>query len=62
MPPFTRRTFLGSLALVTLAAPRRAAARPPWGADVSPFTLGVASGDPSPDGFVIWTRLAPKPS
>jgi alkaline phosphatase D len=26
-----------------------------------PFTLGVASGDPSPDGFVIWTRLAPEP-
>ncbi|MGC3966829.1 MAG: alkaline phosphatase D family protein [Pirellulales bacterium] len=26
-----------------------------------PFKLGVASGDPSPDGFVIWTRLAPKP-
>ena len=26
-----------------------------------PFTLGVASGDPSPDGFVLWTRLAPKP-
>jgi alkaline phosphatase D len=26
-----------------------------------PFTLGVASGDPSPDGFVIWTRLAPDP-
>ena len=26
-----------------------------------PFTLGVASGDPSADGFVIWTRLAPKP-
>ncbi|MEW2359467.1 alkaline phosphatase D family protein [Spirillospora sp. NPDC029432] len=25
------------------------------------FTLGVASGDPSPDGFVIWTRLAPEP-
>lgn len=24
-----------------------------------PFTLGVASGDPLPDGFVIWTRLAP---
>jgi alkaline phosphatase D len=23
------------------------------------FTLGVASGDPSPDGVVIWTRLAP---
>ncbi|GII65452.1 alkaline phosphatase [Sphaerisporangium krabiense] len=26
-----------------------------------PFTLGVACGDPSPDGFVIWTRLAPAP-
>jgi alkaline phosphatase D len=26
-----------------------------------PFQLGVASGDPSPDGFVIWTRLAPEP-
>jgi alkaline phosphatase D len=26
-----------------------------------PFQLGVASGDPSSDGFVIWTRLAPKP-
>lgn len=26
-----------------------------------PFQLGVASGDPWPDGFVIWTRVAPKP-
>ncbi len=26
-----------------------------------PFTLGVASGDPVSDGFVIWTRLAPNP-
>jgi alkaline phosphatase D len=25
------------------------------------FTLGVASGDPRPDGFVLWTRLAPEP-
>jgi alkaline phosphatase D len=25
----------------------------------SPFTLGVASGDPLPDGVVLWTRLAP---
>jgi len=25
------------------------------------FTLGVASGDPAPDGFVLWTRLAPDP-
>ncbi|MCT9930747.1 alkaline phosphatase D family protein [Planotetraspora sp. A-T 1434] len=26
-----------------------------------PFTLGVASGDPRPDGAVLWTRLAPAP-
>jgi alkaline phosphatase D len=26
-----------------------------------PFTLGVASGDPLPDGVVLWTRLALKP-
>ncbi|MFI5935616.1 alkaline phosphatase D family protein [Actinoplanes sp. NPDC051494] len=25
------------------------------------FTLGVASGDPLPDGVVLWTRLAPAP-
>ena len=24
-----------------------------------PFKLGVASGDPEPDGVVLWTRLAP---
>jgi alkaline phosphatase D len=26
-----------------------------------PFSLGVASGDPVSDGFVLWTRLAPDP-
>ncbi len=26
-----------------------------------PFTLGIASGDPLPDGVVLWTRLAPEP-
>ena len=26
-----------------------------------PFRLGIASGDPSSDGFVLWTRLAPDP-
>lgn len=26
-----------------------------------PFQLGIASGDPSPDGVVLWTRLAPDP-
>ncbi|WP_433601571.1 alkaline phosphatase D family protein [Nocardia sp. CA-135953] len=32
---------------------------PRWLGD--PFTLGVASGDPLPDGVVLWTRLAPDP-
>ncbi|MFD2680288.1 alkaline phosphatase D family protein [Bacillus seohaeanensis] len=26
-----------------------------------PFSLGVASGDPLPDGIVLWTRIAPEP-
>jgi len=26
-----------------------------------PFSLGVACGDPTPDGAVLWTRLAPSP-
>jgi len=26
-----------------------------------PFKLGVASGDPTANGIVLWTRLAPKP-
>ncbi len=29
--------------------------------DMDPFSLGVASGDPLPDGVVLWTRLAPSP-
>ncbi|MDZ4849118.1 MAG: alkaline phosphatase D family protein [Pirellulaceae bacterium] len=29
--------------------------------DLNPFTLGVASGEPEPDGMVLWTRLAPRP-
>ncbi|MFQ6226575.1 PhoD-like phosphatase N-terminal domain-containing protein [Nocardia sp. NPDC002869] len=38
------------------SAPYRA---PRWLGD--PFTLGVASGDPLPEGVVLWTRLAPDP-
>lgn len=28
----------------------------------NPFRLGVASGDPEPDGIVLWTRLATEPT
>ena len=33
--------------------------QPKFGSD--PFLLGVASGEPTPSGVVLWTRLAPKP-
>jgi alkaline phosphatase D len=55
--PFNRRAVIGGLG-ASLAAP--AIIRAQTVSD-TPFKLGVASGDPSPDGFVIWTRIAPKP-
>src|SRR6516165_10809030 len=39
---------------------RAAAQSRPW-PNGDPFRLGVASGAPRPDGFVLWTRLAPDP-
>jgi len=62
---FNRRRFLvGAGALSGLALvgrlPTYAQSRAPkFTAD--PFSLGVASGDPLPDGVVLWTRLAPEP-
>lgn len=62
-PELSRRRFLlgaSSLALFAGLAPARGVrAAPPLAG--YPFTLGVAAGDPWPDGFVIWTRLAPRP-
>lgn len=60
----TRRALLGTgLALAGLSSvPLRARASPVRLRFARPpFTLGVASGDPSPDGMVLWTRLAPDP-
>src|SRR5258708_32439452 len=64
--PIDRRRLLGHLGAASLglvAAPalsgRALAQAPGWAAD--PFGLGVASGGPRPDGFVLWTRLAPDP-
>ena len=61
----TRRTLLktgGSLAAgITLAG---IASGPAFGQAIfadNPFTLGIASGDPSPTSVVLWTRLAPDP-
>ncbi len=57
----TRRLLLqagGSAAILTLAA-CAAGDRPGGGRNL--FTLGVASGYPTEDGVVLWTRLAPEP-
>jgi len=61
---FSRRRFVGGAgaAFTAIAAPSliRAAAAQSWRAG-NPFSLGVASGAPRADGFVLWTRLAPEP-
>jgi len=60
-----RRQFLqgvgglaGVVALSRIPGEQTAGVPPHAG---NPFTLGVASGDPLPDGVVLWTRLAPEP-
>lgn len=60
----TRRNLLrgaGALTGFAIASqlPQRVVAQPQFSG--YPFTLGVASGDPLPDGVVLWTRLAPDP-
>lgn len=61
----SRRQFLASSSrasgLVLLGALHARGDEPGWKATRDPFALGIASGDPAPDGFVIWTRLAPDP-
>ncbi|MGQ0640199.1 MAG: alkaline phosphatase D family protein [Gemmatimonadaceae bacterium] len=62
----TRREFVaeslrGAAALIALGALPGRRDDSPWHARAYPFTLGIASGDPAPDGFVAWTRLAPDP-
>ena len=59
-----RRSFLArALALAASgfasAVPRAVRASPRFKAP--PFSLGVASGSPRPDGVLLWTRLAPEP-
>ena len=63
--PLSRRRLLrmaGTIAAAALAAPitsRLAIGQPRFAS--YPFALGIASGDPVSDGFVLWTRLAPDP-
>src|ERR1700677_3115372 len=58
-----RRLLTGTgagLALVAAPAVLRRAAAQSWNKG-DPFSLGVASGAPRRDAFVLWTRLAPEP-
>jgi alkaline phosphatase D len=68
--PVSRRAFLGGVAatgaLVACSGGSNGAGggsptptAPPLPGD--PFTLGVASGDPTSEAVVLWTRLAPDP-
>lgn len=57
-----RRSLLGGMLGAAVAAPGLLRSLPAHAQFNSfPFSLGVASGDPSADGFVIWTRIAPQP-
>ena len=51
----------GAVALVALPVAGFTTERRLGPVQTDPFTVGVASGDPAPDGVVIWTRLAPHP-
>lgn len=65
MPNLSRRTFLKSstglaaCSLIPLPTYGVVTRNPKFSA--YPFACGVASGDPSSSGVVLWTRLAPKP-
>ena len=68
-PPISRRRFLvglgttGALALTSAGCERAVHPSPVRSRPhrLDPFTLGVASGEPRSDGFVLWSRLAPDP-
>lgn len=55
----TRRALIGGLGAGVALAP--AILRAQMAFSAYPFTLGVASGEPDPTGFALWTRLAPEP-
>jgi alkaline phosphatase D len=61
----SRRLLLGyagalaALPVLGLRAEGRTLRKPKFDSD--PFTAGVASGDPTDTGVVLWTRLAPRP-
>lgn len=63
MPKVNRRIFLLGTAAAgsAIAVPGLSGAASALTAAPDPFQVGVASGDPRPDGMVLWTRLAAAP-
>lgn len=57
----TRRRFLVGAAAVGLGPFGCSSTIPPGLSESQPFLLGVASGDPTSDGVVLWTRVANTP-
>ncbi|CAL9424619.1 alkaline phosphatase D family protein [Streptomyces sp. enrichment culture] len=58
----SRRTVVKAAAAGAVLAAPLAAALPAGAADAAPaFLHGVASGDPLPDGILLWTRVTPVP-
>ncbi|MET8970674.1 alkaline phosphatase D family protein [Streptomyces hydrogenans] len=62
-PAPTRRTVVKAAAVTAVAAPALLGAAAPALADAPApaFLHGVASGDPLPDGVLLWTRVTPSP-
>ncbi len=62
--PITRRSLLGLLSsstfFFTLSSSRILSAQLPDNAAPLDFPQGVASGDPQPDGVMLWTRAVPR--
>lgn len=56
MPLLNRRHFLGSGLAAAAVWPSLASVRAQT-FETDPFALGVASGCPTPDGVILWTRL-----
>ncbi|WP_199578758.1 PhoD-like phosphatase N-terminal domain-containing protein, partial [Streptomyces sp. CRB46] len=58
----SRRTVVKAAAAGAVLAAPLAAALPAGAAGAAPaFLHGVASGDPLPDGVLLWTRVTPVP-
>ena len=54
-----RRTVVKAAAATAVLAAPLAAAWPAGAAEAPAFLHGVASGDPLPDGILLWTRVTP---